>query len=151
MHGYLDVKSVKQFILHHTLKCSSWMNAMRIARNYRSRYLNSAHHSQKSISHWNVSCHITIVYHCIEFFMWILSIATWNLSHEYRLSPHRICHVDIVYRHIIIVHCHIVIVYHPIDVVTCSSSHSATFRATVVLGYPCMCPQWRLPLCWRGG
>ena len=75
---------------------------------------------------------ITIVYRRIEFVTWITSIVTWNLSHGYRrLSPHRICHVDIVYRHIVIVYCHIVIVYRRIDVVTCSSSHSATFRATV--------------------
>ena len=39
--------------------------------------------------------------------------------------------MDIVYRHVVIVYCHIVIVYHRIDVVTCSSSRSATFRATV--------------------
>ena len=115
------------------------VNAMRIARNsnYRSRDLNSAHHSQKSISRSNVLCHIeivayiTIVYHCIEFVMKILSIVAWNLSRGYHLSSHRICHVDIVYRHIIIVYCHIVIVYPRINVVTCSSSHSATFRATV--------------------
>ena len=93
--------------------------------------------------HWNLlaaemSCHIarnrciTIVYRRIEFVTWISSInVTWNLSHGYRLSPHRICHVDIVYRHIVIVYCHIVIVYRRIDVVTCSSSHSTTFRATV--------------------
>ena len=74
---------------------------------------------------------ITIVYRRIEFVTWISSIVTWNLSHGYRLSPHRICHVDVVYRHIVIVYCHIVIVYRRIDVVTCSSSHSATFRATV--------------------
>ena len=42
--------------------------------------------------------------------------------------------MDIVYRHIVIVHCHIVIVYRRIDVVTHSSSHSATFRATVEVG-----------------
>ena len=76
---------------------------------------------------------LTIVYRRIEFVTWILSIVTWNLSHGYRLSPHRICHLDIVYRHIIIVYCHIVIVYHRIDVVTCSSSHTATFRATVFI------------------
>ena len=74
---------------------------------------------------------ITIVYRRIEFVTWISSIVKWNLSHGYRLSPHRICHVDIVYRHIVIVYCHIVVVYRRIDVVTCSSSHSATFRATV--------------------
>ena len=74
---------------------------------------------------------ITIVYRRIEFVTWISSIVAWNLSHGYCLSPHRICHVDIVYRHIIIVYCHIVIVYRRIDVVTCSLSHSATFRATV--------------------
>ena len=79
--------------------------------------------------------HITIVYHRIEFVTWISSIVTWNLSHGYRLSPHRICHVDIVYHHIVIVYCHIVIVYRRIDVVTCSSSHSATFRATVYRPY----------------
>ena len=39
--------------------------------------------------------------------------------------------MDIVYRHIEFVYCHIVIVYHRIDVVTCSSLHSATFRATI--------------------
>ena len=77
-----------------------------------------------------MSCHIarnrriTIVYRRIEF-------VTWNLSHGYRLLPHRICHVDIVYRHIVIVYCHIVIVYRRINVVTCSSSHSTAFRATV--------------------
>ena len=79
-----------------------------------------------------MSCHIarnrriTIVYRRIEFVTWISSIVTWNLSHGYRLPPHRICHVDIVYRHI-------VIAYRRINVVTCSSSHSATFRATVTL------------------
>ena len=40
--------------------------------------------------------------------------------------------MDIVYRHIVIVYCHIVIVYRRIDVVTCSSSHSSTFRVTVL-------------------
>ena len=81
---------------------------------------------------------ITIVYHGIEFVTWILFIVAWNLLRGYRLSPHRIYHVDIVYRHIIIVYCHIVIVYchivivyRRIDVVTCSSLHSAIFRATV--------------------
>ena len=68
---------------------------------------------------------VTIVYHRIEFVTWISSVVVWNLSHGYRLSPHRICHVDIVY-------CHIVIVYRHIDVVICSSSHSATFKATVL-------------------
>ena len=39
------------------------VNAMRIASNgnYRSRNLNSAHYSQKSISRSNVLCHIEIV------------------------------------------------------------------------------------------
>ena len=74
---------------------------------------------------------ITIVYCRIEFVTWISSTVAWNLSCGYRLSPYRICHVDIVYRHIVIVYCHIVIVYRCIDVVTCSSSHSTTFRATV--------------------
>ena len=85
---------------------------------------------------------ITIVYRHIEFVTWTSSIVTWNLSRGYRLSPHRICHVDIVYRHIVIGYCHIVIVYRRIDVVTCSSSHSATFRATVLLP-PCI---WSIPL-----
>ena len=71
---------------------------------------------------------ITIVYCRIEFVTWISSIVTLNLSRGYRLSPHRICQVDIVYRHI-------VIGYRRIDVVTCSSSHNATFRATVGSGY----------------
>ena len=105
--------------------------------NYRSRILNSAHHSQKSISFSNVvshrNCCVTIVYRRIELVMKISSIVAWNLSRGYRLSPHRICHVDIVYRHIVIVYCHIVIVYRRINVVTCSSSHSMTFRATVTL------------------
>ena len=115
------------------------VNAMRIARNsnYRSRNLNSAHHSQKCISRSNLmshrNCCVTIVYHRIEFVMKILSIVAWNLSRGYRLSPHRICHVDIVYRRIIIVYCHIVIVYRRINVVTCSSSHSTTFRATIYI------------------
>ena len=75
---------------------------------------------------------ITIVYRCIDFVTWILSIVAWNLLRGYRLSPHRICYVDIVNRHIVIVYCHIVIVYHHVNVVTCSLLHSATFRATVV-------------------
>ena len=113
------------------------VNAMRIARNsnYRSRNLNSAHHSQKSISCSNVLSHrnrcVTIVYHCIEFVTRILSIVAWNLSRRYHLLPHRICHVDIVCRPIVIVYYHIVIVCRHINVVTCSSSHSTTFRATV--------------------
>ena len=85
---------------------------------------------------------ITIVYSRIEFVTWISSIVTWNLSHGCRLLPHRICHVDIVYRHIIIVYCHIVIVYHRIDVVTCSSLHNVTFRATLYMYlclHACMC------------
>ena len=75
---------------------------------------------------------IDIVYRRIDFVMWISPIVAWNSSRGYRLSPHRICHVDIVNRHIVIVYYHIVIVYRRVDVVTCSSSHSATFRATVV-------------------
>ena len=90
--------------------------------------------------HRNLSCsnvvshrnrHVTIVYHRIEFVTKISSIVAWNLSRGYHLSPHRIYHVDIIYRHIVIVYYHIVIVYCHINVVTCSSSHSATFRATV--------------------
>ena len=80
------------------------------------------------MSHRN--CCITIVYRHIEFVKWISSIVTWNLSHRYRLSPHRICHVEIVNHHIDIVYCHIVDVYRRIDVVTYSSSHSTTLRAT---------------------
>ena len=50
-----------------------------------------------------------IVYRHIEFVTWILSIIT----------------------SLYIVYCHIVIVYRHINVVTCSSLHSAIFRATV--------------------
>ena len=79
------------------------------------------------------------MYRRIEFITWISFIVAWNLSHGYRLSPHRICHMNIVNSHIVIVYCHIVIVfchivfvYGCIDVVTCSLSHSMTFRATVL-------------------
>ena len=60
---------------------------------------------------------VTIVYHRIEFVTKISSIVAWNLSRGYRLLSHRICHMDIVYRHIVIVYCHIVIVYRRINVV----------------------------------
>ena len=129
MHGSLDVKSVKQFIYIKMQFMN--INAMQIAcnSNYRSRNLNSAHHSQKSLSCSNVVSYrnggVTIVYHRIEFVTKISSIVTWNPSHRYCLSPHRICHMDIVYHHI-------VIVYHRINVVTCSSSHSMTFRTTIL-------------------
>ena len=79
----------------------------------------------------HINRHVTIIYRGIEFVTWISSIVAWNLSRGYRLSPHRICHVVIVNHHIVIAYCHIVVVYHCIDVVTCSSSHSSTFRATV--------------------
>ena len=78
-----------------------------------------------------MSCRNHLICSRIEFVMWISSIVAWNLrgnlSCRYRLSPHRIRHMDIVSRHIAIVYCHIVIVYCRIDVVTCSSSHSTTF------------------------
>ena len=44
--------------------------------------------------------------------------------------------MDIVNRHI--VYCHIGIVYRRVDVVTCSSSHSATFRVTVNKSKPAL-------------
>ena len=124
-------------MIHYSSYLTSKIQYLARNSNYRSRILNSAHHSQKSISCSNVVSHrnrrVTIVYCRIEFVTKILSIVAWNLSRGYRLSPHRICHVDIVYRHIVVVYCHIAIVYRRINVITCSSSHSATFRATVLI------------------
>lgn len=93
-------------MIHYSSYLTSKMQYLAQNSNYRSRILNSAHHSQKSqllkcrvtqkssrnycISSHRI-CHKDIVYCRMESIAWISSIATQNLSRGYYLSSHRYC------------------------------------------------------------